>query len=271
MKFQHTATREDGGGTLRVEAENAAEVIEVADHFRLFNKEEPSQLIGLAEAIKQGSLIYESSPDRKRPWYLITDSVQERFLEPYARLLDYTTGYHGKLPDLDLTGDHPRRLCHTHHTFSCHLTGHRYHFVTCVSSEDWNGMVAADRAIVMAIDYTEEELGFRPSEREYKENKNGTYSPNPNYLKRHRAQPATGAPWLWNVLFQWWREHVATPGQTQLLQEADAAKKAARLTDPDYTIRYSGGEAAHLVGCGGIYVSYKEPVRFVKWEDFKLL
>jgi hypothetical protein len=268
MRFQHTQTRDDGGGTLTVYADGRNEVYDLARHFNVFKKDDPDELIKFAEALKAGKLEYQSPPEGRRPWYLVKGRVNERFVEPYWQLLKRITGHEGHF-DLHLTNRHPNRLCHTHMTLACSLaTDYLYEII--IQAEDWNGKAAADRAVANALDYAEECLGYRPHEREFVQKSNGAYYQNPNYLKRHSAKPGLGAPWLWETIFGAWRYRpdCATDEQRSILDEADAAKAAVKLIDSDYILRRSGGDCAHLVGCAGLYLSYKEPVRHMTWEQF---
>lgn len=271
MKFDFTQTREDGAGTLTVTAENQREVAEVADHFKMFDKTDAPQLIQLAQAITAGTLTYTSKPSAKRPWFLVESSLAHDYTKPYEDLLNRITGYEGPLPDMDLTPFNPRQLIHTHITSRCALDAGHYSYTILIQAEDWNGKPAHVRAEINAQDYAEEDLGYRPFEREFIEGKNGSMKHNPDYLKRHRAKPATGAPWLWSTIFHWWRLNHASDAQCAALDQAEAARTDARLNDRDFDIRDAGRDGAHLVGLSGLYLSMKEPVRFMKWEEFKQL
>lgn len=268
MKFEHTQMRPDGGGTITVTAETAAEVVAVNDHFKVFGST-PAALLDLAQAAHAGAMTYGTGWPAKRPWYLVSSALDPAFTAPYRELLAKVTGFAGRPPDLDLTPHHPRRLCHTHHTSACGLFDGCYVFDVLVTAEEWNGMDAATNADKNAIDYVQEDLGWRPFEPEFIENRKGGYDRNPNYLKRHPPRPGTGAPWLWATLFDWWRNSHATDEHRDLLRAADRAKAAAGLEDADYQLRSRGRGPASLVS-GGLYTSY-EPVVFVKWEDFAKL
>jgi hypothetical protein len=270
MQFQWQQTREDFGGTLTVTAETPAEVKELSDHFKLHDTGKPEDLMNLATALQAGRLVHTSSP-QKRPWFEVESALDHEFTKPYKDLLERLTGYADNLPDLDLTTFHPRRLCHTHITATCGLEHEHYVYRIIKQSEAWNDKTAQEYADSSAQDYAEEELGFRPHEREYVQAKNGGYQLNPNYLKRHRAKPGTGAPWLWSVLFRWWLDNHATEAQRAAIAENDATHAKHKLSDSDWMIRHSGTDTAHLVGSSGLYLTYDEPVRFMKWEEFKTL
>jgi hypothetical protein len=270
MKFEHTQARDDGAGTITVTAETSKEVIELADHFRMYDKDEPEQLIALAEAIKAGTLTYTSKPNAKRPWFRCESALDYEFTQPYEDLLRKITGFDGgTLPDMDLTPFHARRLCHTHITAEARFKNGHYCYVVFIQAEDWNGKTAAERADINAEDYTQEDLGHRQHEREYIETRGGHMVRNPNYLKRHRARPALGCTWLWAALFNWWRMNKASAAQRAALDQCDETHKAYRL-EPSYLIRSSGGPG-YLVQSQHLVTSYADPVQLVTWENFAKL
>ncbi|HVL15822.1 MAG TPA: hypothetical protein VM529_24840 [Gemmata sp.] len=270
MRYEFTETAPDFSGTITVTAETSPEVLELADHFRMFDKTKPADLMDLARAMQAGTLTYASNPQSKRRWFRVEAALDHEYTKPYTDLLRRVTGADlDHFPDMDLTPFHPRRLCHTHITAACTMEHGHYCYDVLIQAEDWNGKDAFTRAQINAQDYAEEDLGHRPFEREYVEGRNGVLMRNPNYLKRHRAKPTTGAPWLWAALFNWWRATHATPGQAAALALCDATHAKHRL-EPDYLIRSSGGPAG-LIGYGGIITSFNEPVARVSWEEFAKL
>lgn len=234
MKFIHHETEPDFSGSMEFIAETPAEVVELADHFRLFDKENPEALLAYAEAIKAGVYTHVSNPT-KRNWHRVTSALDIEFTRPYTELLNNLTGYEGEFPDGDYTDKHPRRLCHTHHTLAFGVGRGHFTFDVVISSEAWNGLTAAQYAERNVFDYVGQDVGYRRQEREFLERSNGQIYRNPDYLKRHKSEPAVGAPWLWEILFEWWRDNHATPGQKAILDNA-----ICHYSKP-WTVRSSGG------------------------------
>ena len=237
--MQFTLTED---GTLNVAAENAAEVMDVFKHYRL--DDDPAGIMALAEALKAGAYTH-SEKSAKRPWFQVDVYLDERSLEPYRKLLERCTGYSGNIPDMPLS--HPCRLCHTHITDFAEIEDGMYHARTFVQAQEWNGKPADVRAERGAEDYAQEDIGKRLFEREFILAGNGQYKHNPDYAKHHKAQPGTGAPWLWDAIFSWWRTNEASAAQRAILNGVDALRNGYKST-PDYAIRRGGGDEAHLVG-----------------------
>lgn len=260
MKFVHHETEPDFSGSMEFIAETSAEVVELAKHFRLFDKDDPAELLAYAEAIKAGTYTYHSNPT-KRKWHRVTSALDVEFTRPYLELLSRLTGFEGEFPDGDYTSKHPRRLCHTHHTLAFGVEHGHFTFDVVKESGPWNGMTAADYAERCAIDYVAEDVGYRRFEREFLERGNGQIYRNPDYLKRHKAEPAVGAPWLWEILFHWWRDNHATPGQNTILENA-----ICHYSQP-WTVRSSGGPC-HLVN-HSLYV--KDPAGTCNYDGNGLM
>lgn len=271
MQFQHQANRSDGGGILKITAETPEEILELYNHSHSYNKGTAENILQLADWIKAGRAETTFAGTDRRPWFNVSVHVGSEFLKPYLNLLERLTGYSGSIPTTDLTKFHPRRLCYTHHTMNCILLGGTKEYVAevCLTAEDWNGRDAATNAERNAIDYVQEELGYRFHEKEFIE-KSGRYVNNPNYLKRHAPKPGIGAPWLWKVLFSWWRENYTTPQQQNALDSSDRSMEVCKL-DKCWEVRQGGGNEATLVDSQGIYLSIQEPLSRITWEDFKKL
>lgn len=246
--FNEMTDRDDFGGTLSVTAESASEVLEIADHFRMFG-DDADGAIAKAQAIVAGSLTHTSGTD-KRPWFVIESSLGHEFTEPYKAWLLRRTGYDGQLPSADLTPFHPRRLCHTHITLAVGLEQEHITYSVAVRSGDWNGKPANDRAWVTAEDYVSEDFGERKHENEYiparGDGGGGMMKRNPNYLKRHKPHPAASCQWLKSWLFSWWRQNHASDKQREILDGCEALGKlriddfTLYALDPDGTCNYDG-------------------------------
>lgn len=245
MKFQFEQRTDDGGGALTFIAENAAEVSELARHFRMFDKDDPEQLMALAQAMQAGTLSHTSYSE-KRPWFEVESALEYEFTQPYLDKLSQMTGYNDHIPDMDLTPFHPRRLCHTHITDRVWLEGGHICYRAFVKSEDWNGKTAGDRSFTTAEDYVQEDFGTRPQEPEYisASGRGGLMKHNPNYLKRHKAKPACTAEWFWRVLFSWWLDNHASEAQKAIynanvaLHEGNKWHARDNFGLKDYSINY---------------------------------
>ncbi len=179
---------------------------------------------------------------------------------------------------MDLTADYPNRLGYTHITDSIEIVDGMVHAHVFIQAQDWNGRDAATNAQINADDYVQENIGKRKHEREYITAGNGQTIHNPNYMKRHKAQPGLGAPWLWDRVFGWWRETIATPAQRDVLDRIDALKDGKYGFD--YQIRKGGGDEASLIGfsmyaldpqgtCN--YGGKGKMARVYSWQEFAAL
>lgn len=267
MKFVHTPTAPDGGGTLAVIAENSKEVVKVLDHFRVFDKSDPEQLVAMSDAIKAGHYTHVSN--KGRDWYEVESALDHEFSKPYEDWLGRLTGFEGTLPDLLLTGVHPRRLCHTHITDECYTQHGHICFKGYVQSQDWNCKTALERSFDSMLDYVEEDFGTRPHEPEFVPVKGGgLMKHNPNYLKRHRAKPAASCGWLKEYLFDWWFDVLANDRQKNVISAAKELKRDYSFEkhvchdykiyalDPKGTCNYDGNG---------------KMVRVYSWDEFRKL
>lgn len=257
MQFAFDETNDDGSGSVTITAENPEEVKHVLDHFRVFDKHDVDDLLAYAHTLSQGTYTHTSAPT-KRPWYVVEACLDVEFTQPYIDLLSRRCGYdpsrHGPLPSVDLTQYHPRRLCHTHITDRIGLDHGHICYSGYIMSQEWNNRPALDRAWDTMEDYVAEDVGTRPLESEYIHNRNGTFSRNPNYLKRHRAKPAASAQWLYSWLFNWFMENHASAEQQRIIsavRELNARFQHSggpdelgsydlRYVDPNGTCDYDG-------------------------------
>lgn len=92
MKFKHTETQEDGGGSIAVISESKVETLEIIKHFKPFETDTPEGVIKMAEALQTEGYTYESTP-KKRFWYAVESALDYDSTKPYTDLLEKITGY----------------------------------------------------------------------------------------------------------------------------------------------------------------------------------
>lgn len=219
MKFKliPIAVRTDGGSHLKVTAENTQEVVQLQQVCDVFDLRGPSGAIAYAEAINLG----KSKHTRSRIWFPVAARLRLAF-EPYAKLLETLTDWDSRKLKLDLSGVVPE-LGHQFVLTSLRLDAGVIHFAGFGPAEDTERKITtAQYAMDSMVDNLQEQLGYRPFEREFVQKGNGAYYPNPNYARHHLAAvPALGSGQLWRKLFNRWREHHATPGQKERLNKVD--------------------------------------------------
>lgn len=280
MRFQHTETEKDGRGFVTLTIETEAEALNwLKWHER---EKDPRKQVQFLDQLKANGSTEIKLQSEKQPWFQCESALDHEFTKPYADLLYRLTGCesHGvELLHLDLTAHDPKRLLHTHITDTLELEHGHLCYRVFIQAGEWNKRTAAENADRNAQDYTEERIGYRQHENEFIQNRNGTYSPNPNYHKRHRPKPAIGAAWIWDAVWQWWREKHATDEQTAVLDAAHAL--TGGRYGYDWQVRSAVAPSCHLIGCQGLYVLDPDGSldwdgkgrmsRFVKWDDFKSL
>lgn len=279
MKFQHTQTGDDGRGFVTLTIESEAEAL---DWLKWHEREkDPRKQIEFLDKLKAAGSVEIVRKSKKRPWFQCESALDHEYTKPYADLLDKLTACESQgveLLHLDLTAHDPKRLSHTHITDSLELEHGHFCYRVLFQAQDSNKRTAAENADRTAQDYTEERVGHRQHEPEFIRNRARTYSPNPDYFKRHRAKPAIGADWIWDAVWQWWRETHATEAQTAILDAAHTLT-GGRYGD-DWQVRSAGGPC-HLIGYQGLHVldpdgstdwdGKGKMSRFVKWDEFKAL
>jgi hypothetical protein len=233
-------------GDVMIRAESEAEVKEVADHFRLFKDD----VRGLVAALDAGTLTHRltaySSLGNRYRWFEVHGSLDIEFSEPYLALLVNRTGLDtgGILPDLDLQGP---TLRHTHYAVRVWIEQGHICFIAYDSATEWNGRDAATNAEAYVSDYLKEAFGVRHHEPEFIANRAGTYSRNPNYLKRHRPKPAASNKILKDALFQWWLGNHANEAQRAVIASAvqchDSNRTPFKGFD-EYHIHYDNWKAS---------------------------
>lgn len=294
MRFEIENPQEDGGGDLFAVAEDTNEVREFLDYFKPFpaKSDDPEDRIaGLrqeADALKAGHLEVRKPRHQSRfydtpeAWYAVTGSLQglcQRryyphkdwgFLDPYKECMLSHLGYDLPLPDMELTDKCDRRLCHTHIVQRMWISNDSLHFVVLIETGAWNNQTALEYAIFRGHDYVAESIGGRHHEPEFIPAGN-LYKPNPNYATGRRIppEPAFGAPWLWNALFDWWRDAQASPRQREILQACDELHKVSKL-EPDYRPSYSGG-MANFTATYSLHspMYYSDPNGTIDWHGDK--
>lgn len=263
MQFKHTQTRDDGGGHLTIVAETQSEMVECNNHFRIFDLSKAEGVSTFAAQLAGGPPWTIERKPEKRLWFKVESALDYDFTKPYEDLLRKITGFDGQMIlEADLTALHPRHLCHTHITDRLYLDQGHICFVGFIRAEEWNKRSAADNADLNFADYTAEDFGFRRFEREFIEDGSGRLKKNPNYLKRYKAQPGLGAPWLWSFLWQWWRDNHATPEQEAILKSCERLK-AAWNSGHDWELRKGGGDQCSLVGYS---IYYDDPNGTCNWD-----
>jgi hypothetical protein len=251
---------------LHVTAETTAEVMEVWQHYRL--AQTPESIISMAAAVQAGTYEHVSVAKVARPWFDV-DVYLDRSLKPYQDLLKRLTGYDGPLPDMGLTAKHPHRLCYTRITNSVEIKDGMIHSHVYMQAEDWNKRDAATNAQINADDYEMEYFGKRHHEPEYIHDRQGNPRHNPNYLQRNRAKPGLGCPWLWDVIFGWWRETHASERQRELLAGVDALDSGRH--GRDYSIQKGGGDEAVLSSYSLYVLDPNGKCAVYTWEQFKAM
>lgn len=243
--------------------------------FKHFQLKDPRALV---RALDAGEYRHEE-PGR---WIQCDVYLDTHALKPYRDLLERLTGYAGALPDMDLTAPCTSRLGYSHYVAECGIEDEMFHarVIDSLPRQDYGKtedeqIVRAERLMEDAVQAA---IGKRKFEREYIEMPNGLMRRNPDYLKRHAAEPGLGAPWLWRVIWEWWEANHATEAQRAILAAA-ASLRDGRL-DPDWMIRPAGGDECHLVSFTIYVLDPNGPVnwdgkgtkaRVVTWEDFKAL
>lgn len=279
MRFTHTQEHDDGAGFVTVTIETEAEALDWLEWYE--REKDPRQQVAFLDKLKaDGSVQIERKSD-KRPWFLCESALDHEFTQPYTALLDCLTGCEAlgvELLHLDLTAHDPRRLSPTHITDTIELEHGHFCYRVMIQAKDWNNRTAAENADRNAMNYTEERIGHRQLEPEYRLNQNGTYSPNPDYHKRHRPKPAIGADWIWAAVFRWWMENHASGAQLGTLKAAEDLTGGRH--GRDWEVRSTGGPC-HLIGSQGLYVADSEgsidwdgkghKASHITWDDFKAL
>ena len=270
MKFAFTETRDDFGGNLTITAESPAEVQQIDKHFKIFDASQPGELMKLAEVLTAGTLTYTSEPT-KRFWYEVVSALDCEFTEPYRAWLERLTGYQDSLPDMDLTPFHPLRLCYTHITDTCGLSGGHIVYKCYDQAEEWNGKDACTNAWDYVADYVGEDFGTRKHEREYIEARNGMMKRNPNYLKRHKSEPAASAGWLKAVIFDWWLANHASDEQLAIV--AAVAELSEKFGHAKYGKHFSEESTLYVPDPNGTcnYDGKGYMVRVMTWKEFREL
>jgi hypothetical protein len=259
VTITHTPTREDFGGVITVVAESPAEIVEVAKHFRLLDTSKPEDVLKLAEMMAAGTYTHEVRSE-KRPWYEVQVALDYPFTAPYLDGLAKLTGCDdlaSNFPDMDLLDRYPHKLGHTHTVTAIALEGMHVVATVLITSEDWNGKKAAERAEPMAERYLAAEIGTTKHEPEFIANNNGTFSHNPNYLRQNKPEPGLGCSWLWDAMVSHWLEHRATD------QQRDIIRRARELGSHTGSLELTGFPKS--LPYGGFY--YGDPAGTVNWDS----
>lgn len=217
------------GGSLAITAENVREVSELIGHFRLFpDTGNADQLRERIAALESGTLSHVIESD-KRPVYEVSRCLDFDFTAPYKKWASECFGYEDTFPDLEI----PRKWHGLKYTnYQARLYTNREHicFEAYATAEPWNKKTAHEYATSRVIDQVGEEFGTRRSEPEFIQNRNGTMSRNPDYLRRHAATPSASNARLKRAFFTWWMENHANAAQKAIVQgNADISRDASYM------------------------------------------
>jgi hypothetical protein len=230
MKFTFTEGDYEGayrfGGQLEIKAENPQEVEDLISHFRLFkNVSDVAELQRRIEALQSQTLVHVLKSD-KRPIYEVSGCLDHEFTKPYQKWAKDCFGFDGVFPDLEI----PRKydgLIHTNYQARLYTENEHICFEAYTSAQPWAGKDAQDYATNLVTDYIGEEFGCRYQEPEFLSTRNGMFTKNPNYLKRHKAKPGATNSRLKKAFFNWWLATHANDAQKAIVQGNQEIAKGA--------------------------------------------
>jgi len=160
--FNEKPDRDDFGGTLTIAATTPDEVCHLAKHFRIFDTDSNAEdALALAAAIGERRLEHTIGTD-KRPAYEIHGCLGPKWSEPYIDEVKRRTGWH--LPaslTMDLTPHYKwGGLCHTHYLERIWIEDGCFCYKAYVTSGDWNGKTAGERAAPYADESVRGVIGY---------------------------------------------------------------------------------------------------------------
>lgn len=248
------------GKDLLVTAENPEEVKEVIKHYSL-------DVFQYVSAVSTGFLQYTSKARRRdnAQWFTLEAQIGPEWLTPYMDKLRHITGYTGPIPTIE---DAPRYgwhhidyLCHTHIVEKAQISPLGYLASGFLECGDWNGKLAADRAMPYFVGCIKSGLGDTKHEPEMICLNNGLFKKNPNYMKQHAPHPAAKSLAIFLAIFNWWRTEVATPGQREALDQAEEAYRCISKSKTAFVESlmrgYSGFHKAYTNDSSG-YVTFTQ-------------
>lgn len=277
FSFEELPGFDDFRGRLVVKASGAADVLEAVKFFKLHHVgDEVDNAMKLVELVQAGEVV-NVVENKKRPYYEINGTVANDFVQPYMRRLEELTGYNrGVLPDLDFT-KHFDKLGNCQFIEKVWSEFGSLYFKIYDQAEDWNGKPAAQLAESYAVQSMAKELSHEPFEKEFVENRNGTYSRNPHYATGRKLPlvPCCAAAWLCNDLWAWWVANESNEAQRSILKLSDD------LGSQSGAARHSGyGTSSQWGDYAGVYYKAESgsewdgngtKFRVMKWEDFRVL
>lgn len=177
--------------------------------------------------MESDTVTYRRKP-KKGNWHELEIWVQNQYVDPYLDLLEKRTGY--QLINLIGT-NRPHKnglklpsligIWYTHIVADAILydDGSIWCLVYQRTYTNTTPKQSAEHAHKAATRYVTESLGTTELIPEYKQNRNGTYSPNPDYAtgKQGKIHPSTQNEKLWTDLWKAWRRHGATTEQKRVL------------------------------------------------------
>ena len=209
-------------------------------------KETESDVLKMADLIR-GEDFNRSFGKDKRPYFLVTTSVENDFIEPFLEVVRRTTGQSDWTPkkkSYDLLQYHKQEYKGiTHDIKTLTLCGGVVEVVGHICSEEWDGMTAEEYAQSNFTKYCNKDFGIEWTPSEYKTSRNGQLTTNKYYARGYRRITAFGnypregdiyswqcygascrmdQHWFLNFLFEIWEEESATSSQKVMI---DAHRK----------------------------------------------
>lgn len=206
-------------------------------------------------------------------WFDVAAAVGKEWLDPYFEHLNKLTGYVGDMPEMDAPRFESDRWRYM--TPQCVVTGARmsrtgYSRTGFVSTSDWQGRKAENRAQPYFLEILKDDIGYKPTVEQYIPiNEWGTeFRLNPNWGKHIPPRPCKDpdrfAETYWRFIFNWWWESRATPEQREFLKAVEKNHRTVCQREhlADYLRRPLYGP---------LMVSYGNNDRNLTLEQFKVL
>ena len=267
IEFHFTESEPDGGGSLRIVGTSDKVKEELCEMFRR-NEPKATKYAPLASAEPMEIVLSprDTRNDGREAWYAFPCALDCEWFDPYRKQLERMTGFKGEIGDFSIPD--PRMLCYTRHRAALRFEDGHVQATIYVSAHPWNKMDALTYGHKRAEMMFQSDIGEEPIVREFIENRNGTYSRNPQYPNPLPPRPALRCEYLWGALWEWWLANRASEAQKAIL---------AACVSEERTGRYSFG----FRSMSSLYVS--DPagpinwdgkgrmVRSVSWDEFAAL
>lgn len=260
---------------VEVTAENAADVAELQNHYKIWKTNDAEQMQQYAQVLGIGHYVHTLS-SKKRTWFHIKiDCGATELYLPYLKLLKQCTGFELKrIPDM--TFGPANRLDHRFLLVRTWIQD-GIAWIECYDdAEEWNRMTPEEYARHNMRIYLSEMIAHRPVMRQYLEGSNGQFKLNPDWGtgKRMSLVPSVESEELWMALWNWWKQHHASDRQLMLIKKIEAHNEKFKLKNPWEIC--SGGGRGHV----DFTIHFHDPdgpidydrkgykVRSMKWEEF---